>query len=129
DGRLVGDLLLHQVKEQCGMMGMQPYAAMRCWSPESIDRVAAVDRVALVEEDRIRHRRVVVGSGEPVALQSLRCVDAVRGCHVIAAGGDGPHVANIAVLDDQHALCRLVDKNVELCLGASDADEPQKCCS
>src|ERR1700681_1498475 len=106
------------------MMGMQPHAAMRCWSPQSMDRVAAVDRVAIVEEDGIRHRRVVIGAGEPVALQSLRSVDAVGGCRLIAAGRDGPDIAHVAVLDDQHALRRLIDKNVEPCLGAFDADEP-----
>src|SRR5262249_61873086 len=72
DSRPVRTLLLHQVEEHCGMMRMQPYASMRCGSPKSIDRVAAVDRVAIVEEDRKWHRRVVVRGGEPVALQSLR---------------------------------------------------------
>src|SRR5882757_3572727 len=103
------------------MMGVQPYAAMRCWSPQSIDRVAAVNRVALVEEDRIRHRRVVIGGGDRVALQSLRSVDAAWGGRLVTAGGDGPHKAHVAVLDDQHALGRFIDQNIEPCLSAFDA--------
>jgi hypothetical protein len=46
----------------------------------------------------------------------------------IAACGYGPHEANEAVLNDEHALRRFIDENVELCFGAFDADGPCQCC-
>src|SRR5262249_21381048 len=119
--------LLHEVKEYRGVMGMEPYASMRCGSPQSIDRVAAVDRITVVEEDGEWHRRVVVRGGETISLQSLRSIDAIWGCHAVAAGGDGPHIADVTILDDEHALRHLIDENVKLCLGTPDGDKPCQC--
>ena len=70
---------------------MQPHAAMRGGTAEARNVVGAVDRVALVEEDRMRHRRAVVAGREPAAREPLWPEAPGRRAVAAAAGRDRPN--------------------------------------
>ena len=50
---------------------------MRGRTTEAVDLVAAVDRIAAVEKDRVWHGRVVVFLREPRFFHSLRLIGAI----------------------------------------------------
>src|SRR5262245_17097917 len=72
-----------------------------------------MDGVAAVEEDRVRHRRVVVFAREPAARHHLRTEDAARRAEAATPRRYRPAIARLAVDRDGHALVRLVDANVD----------------
>ena len=73
------------------------------------DFVAAVNGKTAIEEDRMRHRRIVIFSREPVSRQHFRMIGA-RGRDVTAARrGDPPVVPRHSIDDDRHALHGTVD--------------------
>src|SRR5262249_58771687 len=64
----------------------RPDAAMGGGAAEAMDFVPAVDGITAVEENRMRHRRIVVLLGEPGSFHSLRSVSAARRAIAGAAG-------------------------------------------
>src|SRR5690242_21104269 len=74
-----------------------------------MDLVAAVDRIAAVEEDRVRHGRIVVFLREPRSFHSLRPIGAAGGAVAGAAGGNDPAVPRRAVDRHRHLLRTLID--------------------
>src|SRR5262245_4175827 len=93
---------------------MQPDAAVRGGTAEAMDLVAAVDRIAAVEEDRVRHGRVVVFLREPRSFHALGSIGAAGGAVAGAAGGHHPAVARHAVDGDRHPLRALVDGDEDI---------------
>jgi hypothetical protein len=69
----------------------------------------AVNGEAIIEEDRVRHRRIVVLPREPAPRHGLRPKLAARRAVAAAAGRDRPIVSRSAVQTDRHALGRFVD--------------------
>ena len=61
-----------------GVAGMQAYAAVRRRPAKLGNVVAAVDGKTAVEEDRVRHRRIVVFVREPLRRHGPRMEDAGR---------------------------------------------------
>src|SRR5260221_4877071 len=104
DARIARSVALDQ-SEQCRRMrGMQPDAAVRGGSAEPREVVGAVNGEAVIEEDRVRHRRVVIFAGEIMPRHRLRMEYAARRAIAAAAGRDRPVVARRAVNADRHAL-------------------------
>ena len=66
DGGCRHPLLLHKRIEGRGIVGMQPDAAVGGRAAKLVDLITAMDRKAAMEEDRMRHRRIVVFAREPV---------------------------------------------------------------
>jgi hypothetical protein len=60
DAGVAGAVGFNQPEQDRRIGGMQPDAAMRGRTAEARNLVAAVDREAAVEEDGMRHRRVVI---------------------------------------------------------------------
>src|SRR5262245_21209380 len=81
-----------RVERRC-VRGMQPHAAMRGWAAETAYVRRAVYCEAVIEEDRVRHRRIVVLPREPARRHHLRLEDAARRAVAAASGGDRPGVA------------------------------------
>src|SRR5437588_7993146 len=100
---------------------MQPDAAMRGGTAEARNLVAPVDGEAVVKEDRIRHRRVVILLREPCASEVLGPIDSARGTKAGAPGRDCPVVTRDAVDRNGHALLRLVNRDEYRAFGAAGA--------
>src|SRR5207248_9923656 len=88
---------------------MQPDTAMGCRTAETAEVVGAVNGKTVIEEDRMRHRRIVVFPGIPAPRHHLRMKDAARCAVAASSGRDRPAVARRSVDADRHALGRLVD--------------------
>ena len=74
----------------------------------------AVNGVAVqIEEDRMRHRRIVPLLRQMVGVHAVRLERAVRRVVAGPAGRDRPDVARRAVDRDRHALRDLVDVDEE----------------
>ena len=71
---------LHQHEQRRGIGRMQPHAAVRGGPAEARDVVRAVDRVALVEEDRVRHRRAVIFASRTSCAPSIAGGSARSAC-------------------------------------------------
>src|SRR5690606_7128498 len=95
---------LHDLKQGRGVLRVQPHAAMRGRRAETLNLVTAVDRVAALEEDRMRHRRAVILARKPIALEALGAIDPDGGDVAAARGRDRPGVAVPAVDADRHLL-------------------------
>src|SRR5215831_13912434 len=78
NGRVAHAPLLHQCEQRCGIRRMEPDTTMRGRPTETVDLVAAVDRIAAVEKYRVWHGRVVVHVLETRPFHSLRPVGATR---------------------------------------------------
>src|SRR6516225_3049567 len=117
DGRVAHAPLLHQCEQRCGIRRMEPDTAMRGRTTEAVDLVAAVDRIAAVEKDRVWHGRVVVLLREPRPFHSLRPIGATRRAIAGAAGRNYPSVTRHAVHRHRHLLHRLVDRDEDTCTG------------
>ena len=91
--------------------GCKRHAAVGGGSAEAVDLVAAVDRVAAMEEDRIRHRGVVIQLRKMRPLQALRMVHPARRRIAGPGSGNRPAVARLAVHGHRHRLAALVDRN------------------
>src|SRR5258707_15386054 len=79
-----------------GVRGMQPYAAMGSGAAEAVDLVTAVDRIAAVGEDRMRHGGVVIFLRKTRSFQPLPPIGADRGAVAGAAGRKHPAVGGHA---------------------------------
>src|SRR5262249_34922059 len=97
NGRVAHAPLVHQCEQRCGIRRMEPDTAMRGRTTEVVDLVAAVDRIAAVEKDRVWHGRVVVLLREPRPFHSLRPVGATPRAIATAAGRNYPSVTRHAV--------------------------------
>ena len=95
-----------------GVPRRQPHAAVRGDSAEAADRVSAVDRVSAGEEDRMRHRRIVVLVRVRHHVHALRMIDAGRRAVTGPAGGDGPIVVGAARRGHVHGLRAEIDVDV-----------------
>src|SRR6267142_982204 len=90
---------------QCRRMRrVQPDAAMRSRTAETAEVVGAVDRKTVIEEYRMRHRRIVIFPRKPAPRHHLRMKDAARGAVAAAPGRDRPAVARRAVDAHRHVL-------------------------
>src|SRR3954452_23825724 len=81
----------------CRVRRVQPHATMRGRTAETAEVVGAVDGKAIIEEDRMRHRRVVISLRIPAPRHHLRMKDAARGAIAAASGRDRPVIAGRAV--------------------------------
>src|SRR6478752_2534400 len=75
--------------KQCfGVAGREPHAAVRCGPADTASK--AMDGFALVEENRIGHRRVVVLLRFVVLIEPAHLVVTTRRRVAARAGGDPP---------------------------------------
>lgn len=100
---------LDQAEQNSGIARIEPHAAMRGRPAQLRNLVGAVDGESAIEEDRMRHRGIIVFAREPAPGQHLRVVGARR-CNVSPPRRRNPPVvARHAVDDDGHSLTRAVD--------------------
>src|SRR5581483_8973463 len=109
DAGILHALALHQREQHRRVRRMQADAAMRGDAAQLGDLGGAVDRIALVEENRMRHRRVVIFARIPRAFEALRLVLSAWGAVPALAGGDQPIIARRAVHQHGHPLRRFAD--------------------
>src|SRR5436305_11705049 len=64
DARVAAAVALDQRIQRRGMMWMQPHAAVRGGAAEPRQLIGAVNGKAVIEEDRMRHRRIVIFRSE-----------------------------------------------------------------
>src|SRR5580698_288685 len=86
DPRIARAVALDQSEQGCRMRGVQPDAAVRGGTAEPGDIVGAMNGEAVIEENRVRHRRVVIFAREIAAHHRLRVVDAARRAVAVATG-------------------------------------------
>ena len=91
------------------MVRIEPHAAVRGRSAEPRDFVSAVNGVAAMEENRIRHRRIVIEPREPAPRHHLRVIGAGRRDVAVPGGRHPPVIARHAVDADLHGLAGAVD--------------------
>ena len=111
------ECLVTSLKNASALAGAKADAAVRRWRAEQADGLGGVDRGAVLEKYRVRHRRVVVllrvpDLGHPVGPEA-----ADRGRIALAARGDLPGVDDLAVGLHDHGLGGQVDARVERRLG------------
>src|SRR5438105_7564273 len=78
DPGAAASVALDQRVERCRIGRMQPHAAMRGRSAETAEVIGAVNGKAVIEKDRVRHRRIVVLLREPAPRHHLRREHAAR---------------------------------------------------
>src|SRR5262245_32468743 len=88
---------------------MQPHAAMRGGAPEISRLVGPVDRIAPVEEDRMRHWRAAIDGGAVPYRERLRPESADRRVIAAPGGRDRPGITRVAVHEHVHALTGKAD--------------------
>jgi len=93
---------------------MKSDAAVRGGPAEPVDFVAPMDRVPAMEEDRIRHGRVVIFLRKPRPLQPLGMIGAVGRAVSGSARRHDKLVARRAVDRNRHALTALVDRDEDV---------------
>src|ERR1700691_4306186 len=109
DARSAWPVALDQREQRRRMRRVQPDAAMRSRTAEPGQIIGAVNGEAIIKEDRVRHRRIVVLPREPAPGHQLRMEYAARRAVAVTAGGNRPVVLHGAVNAHGHALGRLVD--------------------
>src|SRR5580700_3961672 len=109
---------LDQVEQDGGVVRIEPYATVRGRSAEPRDFVSAVNGVAAMEENRIRHRRIVIEPRKPAPRHHLRVIGAGRRDVALPGGRDPPVIARHAVDADLHGLAGAVDVHDDGGLGA-----------
>ena len=102
--RIALAVTLHQREQRRRMRRVQPDAAMRGAAAEPLDIRGSVNGKSVMEEDRVRHRRIVVFAREITSMHRLRTEYAARRAIAAAAGRDRPAVPRRAVDADSHAL-------------------------
>ncbi|ESX11548.1 hypothetical protein X768_10700 [Mesorhizobium sp. LSJC265A00] len=103
---LVGPKVFDQLVEVGGIVGMQPHAAMRRRPSQPLDGVGRMHGVAAAEEDRMRHRRVVVFLRMPHLVHAGRLERAGRRDMRTVAGRDLPGESRPAIDQHFHGLLR-----------------------
>ena len=111
-------MLPHDAKQGRGIGGVKPDAAMRGGAAKPGNLVAAMDRIAALEEDRVRHRRIIVLAGEPSSLQPGGGICSVRRAVAGAPRRNRPVVPRRAVDRDGHSLGALVYRDDDSGIGA-----------
>ena len=123
DGGAAHAFALNDAVQHGGIRRVQSYAAVRGRPAKPCDLVAAVNGKPAVEEDRVRHRRIVVFAREPARRHHLRMIGAARRAVAGAAGRDLPDITRLAVDDDAHGLARAADLDQDRGLGAIGSRE------
>ena len=103
-GRRAGDgdgraFPLHHLEQFRRIAGRKPYAAMRSRAAERAGRVGAVDGVAAAEEDRMRHRRVVIFARIMHLDEMARAIASARRHIALPRRRDRPDIIGAAVFD------------------------------
>src|SRR5262245_8804835 len=102
------------------MVGRQPHAAMRYRAAEMFHVEKAVNGVTLeIEEDRMRHRRIVPFLGVMVGVHAVRLERAARRGIAGPPGRDRPDIALRAIDRDRRALLSMVMRMLALTGAAS----------
>ena len=116
--RLAGDddrgvvhlLHLHQIEQDGGILRRQPHATMRSRIAQMRDAGKAVNGVAMhVEEDGVRHRRVVPLLRVVVGVHAVGLECAARRVAARHSGRHRPDIKQLTVDRDRHGLGFLVD--------------------
>src|SRR5262245_29899384 len=95
-------VFLRQAEEDRRVFRMQTDAAMRGRPAEALDFISGMHRIAAVEEDRVRHRRIVVFARAMIARSKIGAPGAGRRYKALARGGDFPFVFLPAILGHRH---------------------------
>src|SRR5262245_56438395 len=99
---------------------------MRSGPAETRGLIAAVDRIAFIEENRIRHRRPIVFARKPLALESLRPIAAVRCVVTPAPRRHRPAITIGSVNLNAQALRRFIDCDHDTGPGICDGKQKNK---
>jgi len=95
---------------------------------ETAQVVGAVNGEAVIEEDRVRHRRIVILLREPASRHHLRRKHAARRAIAAATGGDRPGIACLPVDAHRHALRGFVDVHDDVGQCRRDGKNRQREC-
>jgi len=106
-------IFLDQPEEGPCVLAAQPHATVGSTSTKTVFLVGTVRCDIAVEEDRMRHRGVVVNARTMMFTEPLHLKGAVRRPTVAFAGRDFPVVEHFAIFDDAYSLLRLVDDDTD----------------
>lgn len=121
-----GAVAFHHRKQACGGARGKADAAVRGGAPEPAHGIGAMDGVAAVEEDRVRHRRHLVFARVMHPAQALRAEVSARRAVPFTPGGDRPDVALAAFVGDDHFLARKIDLDLHSGAGWRDVRQSGK---
>src|SRR4029078_9608700 len=113
DPRSAVAVVLHETEQDRRMSRVPAHATMRCRTTEARDVARPMDRITVIEKNRVRHRRPVVLARVPHALQPLRA-EAAGWRTAIHAAGDWPRIPMGTIDDDGQALGGFFDANEDV---------------
>ncbi len=109
DGRVCRAVFEDQVEQGPGVVTVQTDAALGVHLAQTVDFVGAVGGDVPVEENGVRHRRVVVLARIVVGIHRLNTERAGRGPAVFGPGRNRPFIGRHTIDQYDHALVSLVD--------------------
>jgi len=109
DPRIHRTMLTDKLEQFACSGSRQTHAAMRSGSPQLCGFICPMNGKAIVEEDRIWHRRVVVDSRVPDALHTDWPEMANRCCVTTTCRRNRPNIPHPSIYRDGHALGWNVD--------------------
>src|SRR6516225_4380333 len=100
---------------------------MRHCAAEMLDVEKAVNRVTVhIEEDRVRHWRIVAFLGVVVGVHAVRLEGAARRVVAGAPGRDWPDITLRTIDSDRHLLRALVDCDEDASLAGAASTAPNR---